>query len=137
MNVHRLKIQNCFGLKKWFTRRSAHSSESNIFSKISIVIIFAQIFRIINRILGFLPVPFVDTTFRRKSVRVGVLGAHTPTGEATAFLLKQNPIVSQIYLHGTPEVMGIAADLRHIDTRSEVKAYHGDEGVAPAVRVNF
>ncbi|KAF2881202.1 hypothetical protein ILUMI_24967 [Ignelater luminosus] len=76
----------------------------------------------------------IDGTFRQKYVRVSVLGADTTTGEATSFLLKQNPIVSQIYLHGTVEVLGMAADLKHVDTRCEVKAYHGKDGLPKALR---
>lgn len=63
------------------------------------------------------------------------MGADTATGEATSFLLKQNPVVSQIYLHGTMDVLGIGADLKHVDTRSDVKAYHGKDGLPKALRV--
>ncbi|KAK4874158.1 hypothetical protein RN001_013518 [Aquatica leii] len=80
-----------------------------------------------------IPCP-VDTRFHQKAVRVAILGANTYTGEMLAYLLKQNPIVSQIYLFGDSSVFGISADLRHFDTRSRVKAYCGREGLSKSLR---
>ncbi|KAK5641786.1 hypothetical protein RI129_010333 [Pyrocoelia pectoralis] len=76
----------------------------------------------------------VNGTFQQKGVRVAVLGADTATGELLSFLLKQNPIVSQIYLYGDIVVEGIAEDLRHMDTRGEVAAFYGPNGVNKAIR---
>ncbi|XP_031353893.1 probable malate dehydrogenase, mitochondrial [Photinus pyralis] len=75
-----------------------------------------------------------DGTFRQKAIRVAILGAESSTGELVAFLLKQNPIVAQIYLHGDITVHGLAADLRHMDTRCEVFAHHGPVGISSTVR---
>lgn len=79
----------------------------------------------------------VDTKFHQKFVRVTILGGDSPTGEALAFLLKQNPLVSQIYLYGEGDVYGIAADLRHVDTRSKVRAFSEEKGLLSALRVRW
>lgn len=71
--------------------------------------------------------------FRRKAVRVAILGACTPTGESLALLLKANPLVSHLYLQGDA-ARGVAADLAHIDTRTMVTGYYEND-VDKAVRV--
>ncbi|KAF5291390.1 hypothetical protein FQR65_LT01700 [Abscondita terminalis] len=76
----------------------------------------------------------ISNDFHQKAVRVAVLGADTLTGEMVAYLLKQNPIVSQIYLYGDSGVFGISADLRHFDTRCEVKGYSGRSGLGKSLR---
>ncbi|GJQ82248.1 hypothetical protein Trydic_g19448 [Trypoxylus dichotomus] len=70
--------------------------------------------------------------FKQKSVRVAVLGACTPTGEALSLLLKTNPLVSHLYLHGDA-ARGISADLATIDTRTMVSG-HFDNDMEKAVR---
>ncbi|KAF5270633.1 hypothetical protein FQA39_LY01371 [Lamprigera yunnana] len=93
-------------------------------------------FSVNKSILGFASQApeYTDTVFHQKAVRVAVLGASTRTGEMLAYLLKQNPIISQIYLYGDQSVFGIGGDLKHFDTRSEVKAYCGVEGLGRALR---
>lgn len=54
---------------------------------------------------------------KQKHVRVTILGSDTDVGEATALLLKQNPLISQLHVYGEDSV-ATAADLRHLDTRS-------------------
>lgn len=56
---------------------------------------------------------------KQKHVRVTILGSDTNVGEATALLLKQNPLISQLHVYGEDSV-ATAADLRHLDTRSIV-----------------
>lgn len=74
--------------------------------------------------------------FQRKSVKVCVIGGHTKLGEMTALMLKQNPVVSRIFLAGeNKRVLGIAADLNHIDTRSVVSGHFND--LPGAIRVTI
>lgn len=71
--------------------------------------------------------------FQQKSVRVALLGACSPVGEALSVLLKQNPLISHLYLHGDFS-KGVSADLAHIDTRTMVSGYY-ESDVDNAVRV--
>lgn len=53
---------------------------------------------------------------KQRHVRVAILGSDTDAGEATALLLKQNPLIAQLNVYGEQSV-ATAADLRHLDTR--------------------
>lgn len=64
--------------------------------------------------------------FQQKAVRVSVIGADTKLGETTSFMLKQNPIVSRIFLFGKKKCKHIAADLNHMDTRAIVSGHPDD-----------
>lgn len=65
------------------------------------------------------------------------MGADTPTGVATSFMLKQNPIVSRIFLAGSNKVEGIAADLNHCDSRCIATGHVNDLPRAVRVRSYF
>lgn len=52
----------------------------------------------------------------------------------TSFLLKQNPVVSRIFLAGEKRVNSIAADLNQIDTRAMASGHTKD--LPSAIRVN-
>lgn len=53
---------------------------------------------------------------KQKHIRVTILGSDTEVGEATALLLKQNPLITQLHIYGEDSI-ATAADLRHLDTR--------------------
>ncbi|XP_065157818.1 malate dehydrogenase, mitochondrial-like [Atheta coriaria] len=61
-----------------------------------------------------------EEKYEQKSCRVAVLGAQSTTGKALALLLKQNPLISQVYLHDFESTIGLAADLNHLDTQTIV-----------------
>jgi len=61
--------------------------------------------------------------YEQKGVRVAVLGASSVTGQTLALLLKQNPLITHIFLYDKDKVKGIAADLKHLDTRSDVTGF--------------
>lgn len=74
--------------------------------------------------------------FQKKSVKVCIIGAQTKLGEMTAFMLKQNPLVTRLFLTGEHKrVNSIAADLNHMDTRS-IASGHPDD-IPGAIRVRF
>ncbi|KAI4457191.1 malate and lactate dehydrogenase [Holotrichia oblita] len=64
--------------------------------------------------------------FKQKAVRVAILGACSPTGEVLALLLKSNPLISHLFLHGDAS-RGVAADLAYIDTRTMVTGYYEND----------
>lgn len=53
---------------------------------------------------------------KQRHVRVTILGSDTDVGEATALLLKQNPLITQLHVYGEDSA-ATGADLRHLDTR--------------------
>lgn len=52
--------------------------------------------------------------------KVAVLGAAGGIGQPLALLMKLNPLVSQLALYDIANTPGVAADVSHINTRSEV-----------------
>ncbi|KAJ8959597.1 hypothetical protein NQ318_021782 [Aromia moschata] len=74
-----------------------------------------------------------DKAFQ-KSVQVCILGAHTPLGRSTSFLLKQNPLLSVLRVQGEQSVKNLGVDLSFIDTRCKVQTYEGILEVSKAVR---
>lgn len=52
--------------------------------------------------------------------KVAVLGAAGGIGQPLALLMKLNPLVSQLSLYDIAGTPGVAADVSHINTRSEV-----------------
>lgn len=68
-----------------------------------------------------------EEKFVQKNIRVAVLGATSPTGQALSLLLKHNPLISQLFLYYHSSTVGMAADLRHVDTKSEVVGYVGKD----------
>lgn len=55
--------------------------------------------------------------------KVAVLGAAGGIGQPLALLMKLNPLVSQLALYDIAGTPGVAADVSHINTRSEVFFY--------------
>jgi len=65
--------------------------------------------------------------------KVALLGASGGIGQPLSLLLKLNPMISELALYdikqaATP-VVGVAADVSHINTRSKVAGYAGDEEI--------
>jgi malate dehydrogenase len=54
--------------------------------------------------------------------KVAVLGAAGGIGQPLALLMKLNPLVSRLALYDIAGTPGVAADVSHINTRSEVLA---------------
>lgn len=75
-------------------------------------------------------------TFATESVperKVAVLGAAGGIGQPLALLMKLNPLVSKLALYDIAGTPGVAADVGHVNTRSEVNLvtfslfFHGYE----------
>ncbi|KAM1460888.1 hypothetical protein ACFX15_044432 [Malus domestica] len=64
---------------------------------------------------------------------VAVLGATGDIGQPLALLMKLNPLVSHLSLYEIAGTPGVATDANHINTRSEVKGYAGEEHLAQAL----
>ncbi|KAJ4917899.1 Malate dehydrogenase 1 [Raphanus sativus] len=76
------------------------------------------------------------TTFSSSSVperKVAILGAAGGIGQPLALLMKLNPLVSSLSLFDIANTPGVAADVGHINTRSEVVGYMGDDELAKAL----
>ena len=54
-----------------------------------------------------------------------MLGAGGYTGKCLSLLLKHSDHISELYLYDIVETKGIACDLSHIETASEVRGYTG------------
>ncbi|KAF2286092.1 hypothetical protein GH714_010283 [Hevea brasiliensis] len=65
--------------------------------------------------------------------KVAVLGAAGGIGQPLALLMKLNPLVSSLSLYDIANTPGVAADVSHINTRSEVKGYVGEEELGKAL----
>ncbi|CAD7695681.1 unnamed protein product [Ostreobium quekettii] len=59
--------------------------------------------------------------------KVAVLGAAGGIGQPLALLMKMNPAVTELALYDIANMPGVAADVSHVNTRAQVKAYSGDE----------
>ncbi|XP_066293692.1 malate dehydrogenase, mitochondrial-like [Branchiostoma lanceolatum] len=58
--------------------------------------------------------------------KVAVLGASGGIGQPLSLLLKHNPTITQLALYDIAHTPGVACDLSHIETGSEVKGFLGD-----------
>ncbi|KAI4321822.1 hypothetical protein MLD38_035156 [Melastoma candidum] len=65
--------------------------------------------------------------------KVTVLGAAGGIGQPLALLMKLNPLVSRLALYDIAGTPGVAADVSHINTRSEVAGYVGEEQLGQAL----
>ncbi|PON98408.1 Malate dehydrogenase [Trema orientale] len=66
--------------------------------------------------------------------KVAVLGAAGGIGQPLSLLMKLNPLVSSLSLYDIAATPGVAADVSHINTRSEVKGYVGEENLGEALK---
>ncbi|KAM6489252.1 malate dehydrogenase [Amanita muscaria] len=62
-----------------------------------------------------------------RHTRVAVLGAGGGIGQPLSLLLKQDPLVSSLSLYDIRGAPGVAADVSHVDTASEVTGYPADK----------
>lgn len=58
-------------------------------------------------------------------MKVAILGAAGGIGQPLSLLMKLNPLVTKLSLYDIANTAGIAADLSHINTGSEVVGYKG------------
>ncbi|GAB2215625.1 hypothetical protein Droror1_Dr00020014 [Drosera rotundifolia] len=65
--------------------------------------------------------------------KVAILGAAGGIGQPLSLLMKLNPLVSSLALYDIAGTPGVAADVSHINTRSEVKGYVGEEQLGEAL----
>ncbi|XP_058211129.1 malate dehydrogenase, mitochondrial [Rhododendron vialii] len=65
--------------------------------------------------------------------KVAVLGAAGGIGQPLALLMKLNPLVSHLSLYDIAGTPGVAADVSHINTRSEVVGFMGEEQLGKAL----
>lgn len=65
--------------------------------------------------------------------KVAVLGAAGGIGQPLALLMKLNPLVSSLALYDIAGTPGVAADVNHINTRSQVAGYMGDDQLGQAL----
>ncbi|KAJ9690648.1 hypothetical protein PVL29_013022 [Vitis rotundifolia] len=65
--------------------------------------------------------------------KVAVLGAAGGIGQPLALLMKLNPLVSSLSLYDIAGTPGVAADVSHINTRSQVAGYMGDDQLGQAL----
>ncbi|KAK1389272.1 malate dehydrogenase [Heracleum sosnowskyi] len=73
---------------------------------------------------------FSSSTPHRK---VAVLGAAGGIGQSLSLLMKLNPLVSQLSLYDIAGTPGVAADVSHINTRSQVMGYVGEDQLGKAL----
>ncbi|XP_075478611.1 malate dehydrogenase, mitochondrial-like [Primulina tabacum] len=65
--------------------------------------------------------------------KVTILGAAGGIGQPLSLLMKLNPLVSKLALYDIAGTPGVAADVSHINTRSEVVGYASDEQLGKAL----
>lgn len=68
------------------------------------------------------------------SFKVAVLGAAGGIGQPLALLVKMSPLVSNLHLYDIANVKGVAADLSHCNTPSEVVPFTGPEQLGDALK---
>ncbi|XP_058747414.1 malate dehydrogenase, mitochondrial [Vicia villosa] len=65
--------------------------------------------------------------------KVAILGAAGGIGQPLSLLMKLNPLVSTLSLYDIAGTPGVAADVSHINSRSEVSGYAGEEELGKAL----
>ncbi|KAI4343882.1 hypothetical protein L6164_011179 [Bauhinia variegata] len=68
------------------------------------------------------------------SFKVAVLGAAGGIGQPLALLIKMSPLVSDLHLYDVANVKGVAADLSHCNTPSQVHAFTGASELANSLK---
>nr|CAD7267659.1 unnamed protein product [Timema shepardi] len=69
-----------------------------------------------------------------KNAHVAVCGASGGIGQPLSLLLKQCPLVQKLSLYDIVNTPGVAADLSHIDSPAQVKAYNGPDELRAALK---
>ncbi|KAK1363411.1 malate dehydrogenase [Heracleum sosnowskyi] len=70
----------------------------------------------------------------RSSFKVAVLGAAGGIGQPLALLIKMSPLVSTLHLYDVANVKGVAADLSHCNTPSQVLDFTGTPELGDALK---
>ncbi|CAA7028437.1 unnamed protein product [Microthlaspi erraticum] len=65
--------------------------------------------------------------------KVVILGAAGGIGQPLSLLMKLNPLVSSLSLYDIANTPGVAADVGHINTRSQVAGFMGDDNLGKAL----
>ncbi|KAL1202440.1 Malate dehydrogenase 2 [Cardamine amara subsp. amara] len=65
--------------------------------------------------------------------KVVILGAAGGIGQPLSLLMKLNPLVSSLSLFDLANTPGVAADVAHINTRSQVSGFMGDDNLGKAL----
>lgn len=73
------------------------------------------------------------STSSQNNVKVAVCGASGGIGQPLSLLLKNSPLVTELSLYDIVHTPGVAADLSHIETRSKVTGYNGQENLEKAL----
>ncbi|KAI4326626.1 hypothetical protein MLD38_031918 [Melastoma candidum] len=68
------------------------------------------------------------------SFKVAILGAAGGIGQPLALLIKMSPLVSTLHLYDIANVKGVAADLSHCNTPSEVLDFTGTSELANSLK---
>lgn len=68
------------------------------------------------------------------SYKVAILGAAGGIGQPLALLIKMSPLVSALHLYDIANVKGVAADLSHCNTPSQVFDFTGAEELADSLK---
>ncbi|KAL3508739.1 hypothetical protein ACH5RR_028140 [Cinchona calisaya] len=66
--------------------------------------------------------------------KVAILGAAGGIGQPLALLMKLNPLVTKLALYDIAGTPGVAADVSHINTRSEVAGFVGEDQLGEALK---
>eukprot|EP01025_Chloroclados_australasicus_P016312 TRINITY_DN1813_c0_g1_i1.p1 TRINITY_DN1813_c0_g1~~TRINITY_DN1813_c0_g1_i1.p1 ORF type:complete len:359 (-),score=64.96 TRINITY_DN1813_c0_g1_i1:275-1351(-) len=69
-----------------------------------------------------------------EAFKVSVLGAAGGIGQPLSLLLKMSPYVTELALYDIANTPGVAADLSHCNTKTQVKAYTGKEEINDALK---
>ncbi|XP_050905333.1 malate dehydrogenase, mitochondrial-like [Lathyrus oleraceus] len=64
--------------------------------------------------------------------KVAILDAASSIGQPLSLLMKLNPLVSTLSVYDIAGTPGVAADVNHINSRSEVAGYAGEEELGKA-----
>ncbi|KAI3604170.1 malate dehydrogenase [Moniliophthora roreri] len=67
------------------------------------------------------------STSSARQTKVAVLGAGGGIGQPLSLLLKKDPLVTSLSLYDIRGAPGVAADVSHVDTASEVNGYAADQ----------
>ncbi|XP_068641384.1 malate dehydrogenase, chloroplastic-like [Aristolochia californica] len=71
---------------------------------------------------------------RASAFKVAILGAAGGIGQPLALLIKMSPLVSALHLYDIANVKGVAADLSHCNTPSEVLDFTGPAELAKSLK---
>jgi len=74
------------------------------------------------------------STGQQNNYKVTVCGAAGGIGQPLSLLLKQNPLVTNLALYDIVHTPGVAADLSHINSKSQVCGYMGAEQLCDALK---